>query len=259
MSDARKLALELEGAASPAAVPGREQFRGYAVVGVPFRSGHILGMRRFPVSSIGPGYTSVWHRDPNGRWVIYQDQGPRVTCPRAFGSGIDDAPTVPIAVDWVASDCFTVDIETEGKQLHWEVPLSDSAVTRLLSITASILPRFVRHHPVALAGIGRVAGSLLRAGRVRLNGTAPSRQEFFADLRRIWLIENSTAVIDGIDLGESGSVPEQAHLADFWLPQRGLFAIGGSLFTAYDPARHEQVASRRELGYATPGPRRSTL
>jgi hypothetical protein len=248
MPDARKLVFELEAGASPAAVPGAEQFYGYAVVGVPFRSGHILGMRRFPVSSVGPGYTSVWHRDPDGRWVIYQDQEPRVTCPRAFGPGIDDAPTVPIAVEWVALDRFTVDIETPGKQLHWEVPLSESAVTRVLGGTASILPRFLRHHPVALAGIGRVAGSLLRAGRLRLNGTAPSRQDFFADLRRIWLIEGSTAALDGVDLGKAGPIPEQAHLADFWLPQRGLFAIGGSFFTAYDPARHEQVASRRELG-----------
>lgn len=76
------------------------KFYGYAVVGVPFRSGHTLGMRRFPVSSIGPGYTSVWHRSPDGRWVIHQDHGPRVTCPRASGPGIDDAPTVPVAIDW---------------------------------------------------------------------------------------------------------------------------------------------------------------
>ena len=206
MADARKLALELEGGTSPAAVPGKEQFYGYAVVGVPFRSGHILGMRRFPASSIGPGYTSVWHRSPDGRWVIYQDQGPRVTCPRAFGPGIDDAPTVPIAVDWVAADRFTVQIETAEKQLHWEIPLSVSVVTRVLSATASILPRFIRQHPVALAVISRVAGSSLRAGRLRLNGTTPSRQEFFADLRRVWLIEGSTAVIDGVD-------PDPANVA----------------------------------------------
>src|SRR5207248_4755244 len=28
----------------------------------------------FPASSIGPGYRSVWHRDPHGRWTVYQDQ-----------------------------------------------------------------------------------------------------------------------------------------------------------------------------------------
>ena len=251
MIDVRELVFELEAGVAPPKVTGREHFYGYAVVGVPFRSGHILGMRRFPVSSVGPGYTSVWHCDPHGRWVIYQDRGPRVTCPRAFGPAIDDAPTTPIAVDWVAPDRFTVDIATAGKRLHWEVPLSESAITRLLGATMSILPRLIRHHPVALAGGGYVAGSLLRAGRVRLNGTAPSRQDFYADLRRIWLIEGSTAAIDGIDLGEPGPIPEQAHLADFWLPQRGLFAIGGSYFTTYDPGRHEKVASRRELGSAT--------
>lgn len=253
MADARDVVSELEAGATLADVPEREQFHGYAVVGVPFRSGHILGMRRFPVSSVGPGYTSVWHRDAAGRWVIYQDQEPRYTCPRAFGPGIDDAPTVPIAVEWMDSDRFAVDIEAEGMRLHWEVHLSENAVTGALNAAASILPPFLRRHPVALAVIGRTAGSLLRAGRVRLTGTVPSRQGFFADLRRIWLIDDSTAVIDGVDVGEAGPLPEQAHLGDFWLPQRGLFAIGSSFFESYDPARHLQVASRSELrGAATP-------
>jgi len=43
-----------------------ERFFGYGVMGLPFRSGHVLGLRRFPASSIGPGYRSVWHRDPQG-------------------------------------------------------------------------------------------------------------------------------------------------------------------------------------------------
>ena len=253
MADVRDLISELEAEATLADVPDREQFHGYAVVGVPFHSGHILAMRRFPISSVGPGYTSVWHRDPAGRWVIYQDQGPRYTCPRAFGPGIDDAPTAPIAVEWTDSHRFAVDIETEGTRLHWEVRVSESAVTRALSAAAGVLPRFLRHHPAALTVIGRTAGLLLRAGRVRLIGTAPSRQHFFADLRHIWLIEDTTAVIDGVDLGEPGPLPEQAHLADFWLPQRGLFAIGSSFFAPYDPARHLQVASRGEVrGPETP-------
>lgn len=247
MADARELVSELEAGAVLADVPGREQFQGYAVVGVPFRSGHVLGMRRFPASSVGPGYTSVWHRDPSGRWVIYQDEGPRYTCPRAFGPAIDDAPTVPIRVDWVEADRFEVDIEAEGRRLQWQVPLAESAATRALNATASILPRFLRHHRLALAVIARTAGSTLRAGRVRLAGTAPSGQDFFADLRRIWLIEKSTAVVDGVELGEPGPLAEQAHLGDFWLPRRGLFAIGGSFFELYDPARHQQVASRHEL------------
>src|SRR5689334_16071506 len=50
---------------------GGDRFTGYAVMGLPFRSGHVLALRRFPASSIGPGYTSVWHRDPRGDWTFY--------------------------------------------------------------------------------------------------------------------------------------------------------------------------------------------
>jgi hypothetical protein len=63
--------------------PGSEErFSGYGVMGLPFRSGHVLGLRRFPASSIGPGYRSVWHRDPAGRWTFYQDQPAELACTR---------------------------------------------------------------------------------------------------------------------------------------------------------------------------------
>ena len=62
-----------------------ERFFGYGVMGLPFRSGHVLGLWRFPASSIGPGYGSVWHRDPAGRWTFYQDQPAELACTRYFG------------------------------------------------------------------------------------------------------------------------------------------------------------------------------
>jgi hypothetical protein len=44
-----------------AELPGgsEERFVGYGVMGVPFTSGHLLAMRRFPASSLGVGYTSA--------------------------------------------------------------------------------------------------------------------------------------------------------------------------------------------------------
>src|SRR3712207_8448539 len=54
-----------------------ERFAGYGVMGVPFTSGDLLAMRRFPASSLGRGYTSVWHRDPRGRWAFYSDVPPQ--------------------------------------------------------------------------------------------------------------------------------------------------------------------------------------
>jgi ABC-type transporter Mla subunit MlaD len=40
------------------------------------------------------------------------------------------------------------------------------------------------------------------------------------------------------NIGEPGPLPEQAHLGDFWIPQRGLFVIGRAFFEPLDPARH---------------------
>ena len=68
--------------ATPTLPPGPdERFNGYAGMGVPFKSGHILAMRRFSFTSIGPGYTSVWHRNPAGEWFFYTTAPARQSLP----------------------------------------------------------------------------------------------------------------------------------------------------------------------------------
>lgn len=72
MRDPREVVAEIE--AHPSLPEGSEErFAGYGVMGLPFSSGHLLVLRRFPASSVGPGYRSVWHRDPDRRWTFFQD------------------------------------------------------------------------------------------------------------------------------------------------------------------------------------------
>lgn len=54
-------------------------------------------------------------------------------------------------------------------------------------------------------------------------------------------------VANGEDPGRQRALEHQPHLRDFRLPQRGLFGIADAFFEPYDPARHDLVASRREL------------
>ncbi len=70
MAEPKELVEKLEqGAQLPSG--NQERFAGYGVMGVPFTSGHLLAMRRFPASSLGEGYTSVWHHDPQRRrWTF---------------------------------------------------------------------------------------------------------------------------------------------------------------------------------------------
>lgn len=244
MPEPAKLAQALESRPRLPGGPDWERVRGYGVFGLPFRSGHVLAMRRFPASSIGPSYTSVWHRDPAGRWAIHQDQDPQFACPRAFGPAIDDASVVPISVEWTGPDRFRVAIDGDGLRLRWDVALKQTLVTRALSAFATILPRSVRRHPRTLALTARVAGPLLGAGRLRLAGHVPSGQLFRADLAPIWVIAESTAELDGASLGPLGPLPEQERLGDLWIPQRGLFAFGDGYFELHDPARHQLVPRR---------------
>jgi len=72
-----------------------DRFSGYGVIGLPFSSGHVLALRCFEVSSLGTAYTSVWHRDPKGRWTFHQNVPPEQSCPRYFGAAITENTTEP--------------------------------------------------------------------------------------------------------------------------------------------------------------------
>src|SRR5579862_5508194 len=62
-----------------------ERFAGYGVISLPFASGDVLALRRFPACSLGPAFTSVWHRTPGGDWEFFSDVPPLQRCPRYFG------------------------------------------------------------------------------------------------------------------------------------------------------------------------------
>jgi hypothetical protein len=213
--------------------PGsQERFFGYGVMGLPFRSGHVLGLRRFPASSIGPGYRSVWHRDPDGRWTFYQDQPAELACTRYFGAEVAEIHEGPIEIDWTGPRRF--EVRTAGGDLHWTMEVESTPVTRFFNGVGSVLPASAWHSRTVLNAMSRVAGLALQAGRVQLVGLAPNGQQFVANPLVIWVANQSTATIGGTDLGEIGPIPEQAHLRDFAIPQRGIFVVGRAFFRDTD-------------------------
>src|SRR3990167_3772415 len=110
MATPRESVLEAESKAQ--LPPGtNERFSGWGLMGLPFQSGDVLAIRRFPASSIGPAYTSVWYRNPGGEWTFYADVPPETACTRFFGSAVAHAVVCPITLDWTAEN-----------QLHVEVP-----------------------------------------------------------------------------------------------------------------------------------------
>ena len=220
--------------------PGRtegpdERFDGYAVMGLPFASGHYLALRRFPSTPFERGYHAVWHRDPEGIWTFYVDAPSTESCPRFFDAAIDASVDADIRLTWSGPSALTVEV---AGVLRWTMELRTTAATAMMSSTGRLLPGAAWRSGAVLAAMGRIAGPVLQAGRMKLAGQAPNGQWFRAAPRHIWSVATSSAVVDGVDLGRPGELPQQAHIGDTPLPQRGIFMVGEATFEAFDPARH---------------------
>lgn len=228
MTTPSALADEAEHAELPEGTGDR--FAGYGIMGLPFRSGHVLALRRFPASSIGPAYTSVWHRDPDGAWFFWQDGRPEQACARYFAPALAGERTAAITLSWPAPDVLRVAMAEVG--LDWRSTISSTLPTRAVSALGSVMPDRAWRSERVLRAMGPVAGRLLGAGRVNMAGRSPTGETFLANPMRVFVVDDSQASLDGTSFGAPGPLAEQARLGDFLIPQRGVFAIGRTIFSA---------------------------
>lgn len=223
-----------------------ERFVGFGVMGLPFASGHYLALRHFPATSFSPGYRSVWHRDPDGEWTFYATTPGPQSCARFFSSATpNDAVQCDIDVAWVTPWSLFVEIPN---LLAWHIDIGATLSTRLMSAVGGRLPARAWTNRAMLAALGRAAGPTLRAGRVRLAGTAPNGQRFMIAPAQVWAVTDSRAAWRGADLGPVGPLPDQPRLAGFRPPQRGLFVVGSGHFETFDAARHHGVGRTVPIG-----------
>jgi hypothetical protein len=201
-----------------------ERVSGYGVMGLPFRSGHIPGLRRWTASSVGEGFTSIWHRRPDGRWTFYESAASQVACTRYFGAEVERTRLVPISLEWQGPHRLRISVK--DSVVDWTVELGSAPITWMLSTIGSALPTAVWRSRPVLRAMGSLAGRVLGVGKVKLTGMTSNGQYFDANPMRLWYVTDSHAVVEGEDLGPTGPLAEQAHLADFYFPQRGIFAIG---------------------------------
>jgi hypothetical protein len=241
MLEIRNMVAALEQGAEPPTGTG-ERFSGYGVAGVPFKSGHVLALRRWPASSLGHAYTSLWHRDPKGRWVFLQDVPPQLACPRYFGSAVSQALVRKINIAWQGPNDFLVTV-TGDYEINWQVSLGETFSTRMINFLGGLIPDFLWRRNSFLRVLGDLGG-FLEAGKVSLTGRVPNGQWFISNPRYSWVVTATMAMVRGEDLGEMGPLPEQARLGDLWLPQQGRFFIGQAFLESLDPTRHLTICSQ---------------
>ena len=221
-------------------LPGAdERFSGWGLMGLPFRSGDVLAARRFPASSIGPGYASVWHRDPGGQWTFYADVPPEAACTRFFGSAVARAVVCPVILEWTGEDQLHLEVPQDG--LSCDIVVGATLASRPMNLMSAGFPEWAWRSPRMLRLTATMAGPMLRAGKLSMAGVAPNRQSFIANPRKIWVVKSALLRVGERETGQPGPVTPQAQLGDFLIPQRGLLAIGNAAFDALDPARHSTL------------------
>lgn len=190
--------------------PEYEYVKGWGVFVLPSDSGHVLALRVFPENDSGP-YRTLWHRNPAGSWAIHVD-GPRLdtACPRYYGVACDHTGFAQIDIAWTGAESLRVTMDSPP--LEWTLTATETWALRVLNPMSAAMP-VSTWRPRSLVRARELLARVLGMGDVRLSGVMPSGHVGTLMPQEMFFIEDSKAVLDGVDLG----TPAQASLT----PEQG--------------------------------------
>jgi hypothetical protein len=180
------------------------------------------------VTSRGPAYTSVWHRNPAGRWTFFTDVADQ-GCARYFGPALDEVVVAPIRIEWTSARCASVAIDG-GRRLTWSLLMRSTPMTRAFNRAAPHLAPILTRYPRLLVALAALARLVWRTGPLRLVGLTPSGAVFSGQPWALWVVSASRACIAGQDTGPNRPLDANLALGDFRIPKRALFAASHAVF-----------------------------
>lgn len=213
--------------------PRHEYVKGWGVFGLPFDTGHVLALRVFPENDFGP-YKSVWHRDPEGRWSIFVD-GDRLdhACPRYYGPACDHTGLASVGAEWTGPTSLHITVDNPA--LDWTLTVTETPALRALNAVGGHLP-LATWRSRALIRSREMMATALGLGHLEMAGTMPSGHTGLLMPERMYLVTDSTAVLDGHDLGHPARLDANPRIGAVTLPARGVVAIGQAMWEIPDSA-----------------------
>lgn len=229
--------------------PDHEYVKGWGVMGLPFDGGHYLALRVFPENDFAP-YKTVWHRDPEGRWSIFVD-GPRfdTACPRYYGPACVHVGHAEIDLTWTGPMALRVTVD--AARLEWTLHATETRLLRVLNAMSARLPLWTWRPRPLLRARELLARRVLGMGDLRMSGAMPSGHHGTLMPQRMYLIEDATAVLDGVDLGHATHVAPTPDIGGFPLPARGVLAIGQAAWPILDHGEYARTRNET-IGAAAP-------
>lgn len=221
---------------------GHEHGRGYAVLSLPFASGHILGLRVMPENDFAP-YVSVWHRTPEEDWAIYVD-GPALetACPRYWKPATRTVAFATIDVAWTGPTDLRVTMDDPA--LEWTLSMTAPPLQRALNAVDGALPLWT-WRPASLRRVREwVARRYLGYGDIRLSFTTASGHDTVLLARENYRIAGASASLDGASLGEPVVLDANPTIGGVRLPTAPSFVLGEAHAAIRDPAEYRRTRSR---------------
>jgi hypothetical protein len=201
---------------------------GFGLMSLVLDSGHVLAFRRITGSSMGPPFTSVWHRDPDGRWTLHINVSPTRSYARYFGGAMDAVEQSEIDVVWKRH--HELSIYVRAARLHLTLRLAASSGTRLATAAAALLPARLWQVDASAALVGRAAGSALRAGPLVLHGSTLDGHHYQIRPRAFWRVEAAAVALGCGDLGGMVEPADAPAFGGYVMPRRPLFVVGSAHF-----------------------------
>jgi hypothetical protein len=230
----------------PSPWPGFEYVRGYGVFALPFSSGHVLALRVFPENDFAP-YVTVWHRSPEGSWSIFYDAvRPDVACPRYYGAAAQHIQRSHIALTWKAA--MALRVEMDDPELRWTLSMTDSPLLKVMNAVGRRLPLASWRPGPLLRAREWMARRLLGMGDLTLSGRMPSGHYGILMPARMFLIDESRAVLQGRDLGEPTRAAENPRIGSVPLPARPVFATGQAFWRIRDAEEYRRTLAELRAG-----------
>ena len=222
--------------------PNHEHVRGYAALELPFSSGHPLGLRVWPETDFTP-WASVWHRTPGGEWSIFND-GPSLetTCPRYWEPALERAELASIDLTWSGPN--ELHVAMDEPSLDWTMSMEASSLLRALNALSASMP-LRSWRPAPLLWLReRLAKHLLGMGDVRFSFTSASGHEVTIMPQEVYYVDDSEAVLGGIDLGEPVRLEENPAISGVPTPTRPVFVFGQAHMRIRDEAEYRRARER---------------
>lgn len=224
--------------------PGHETVKGFAVMSLPFESGHVLASRHIPQSDFGP-YSTLWIRHPDGRWSLHVD-GPllEVACPRYWGPAAAESTFADIELTWTGPNSATMTVDEPA--LEWTFSMSQDRRLAVVNAINAALPLSSWRRRSLVAAREWLAEHVLGIGRSDLSGRLPGGMPGTMMPQRVYRIDSSTARLDDVDLGDPVRADEPPRFGEFELPSVPLFAVGEAHVEIPDQQEYERLVRKAE-------------